>query len=202
LTYVPSDDVYGDFSFVGTEITTNPPEYPVTAYNIRIEFQDNTQDPATFASGSFDQVQYIDDYTRTGSNERTYATALDAVAHGTFPPGNIIQTYDKAPGKQMLAVVSDDKGVGHEGVDIYSGFMYAVYKPDPDDPTRYDRDENSHRIGSDDYMLQDGDYVLWVIGHLYDYYTYFPDRITAAAESPVGDPGAESEAEEYGIGGD
>jgi hypothetical protein len=190
-------DAYGDFSFVSTEYSSYP-EYPVTAYDIKIEFRDHYQLPATFATGNFAQVQFGDDFVSDPSaHERTYATALDAVAHGTLPPGNIIQTYAKTPGKQMLTAVSDNLGVRHYGRDSKSGFMYAVYKPDPNDPTQYNRDENSHRISPDDYLLEDGDYILWAIGHLYDYYAYFRNTITVIPETGT-EPNAETE--EYGIG--
>jgi hypothetical protein len=194
LTYLPSS-YSGDFSFVGTEFSSYP-EYPVTAYNIGIEYQDNYQIPATFATGSFEEVQYIDDYAPYGSHERTYATALDAVARSMQVSPPVIHNYSKTPGKQLLAVVSDDIDVGHKGLDVNSGFMYAVYKPSSANPTQYTRDDSSERIGPDDYLLSDGDYILWAIGHLYAYDEYFPSEIERVAD----DAEAETEELEYGIG--
>jgi hypothetical protein len=194
LTYLPSS-YYGDFSFVSTDFTS-PPEEPVTAYNIGIEFQDHYQIPALFGEGTLAQVQYIDDYTWTGSNERTYATVLDAVARSMQVSPPIIHNYGKVYLRQQLEVVSDDIDVRHYGRDKNSGFMYAVYKPSSVNTTQYTRDDSSERIGADDYLLSDGDYILWAIGHIYAYDEYFPAEI----ERVVGDAEAEAEELEYGIG--
>jgi hypothetical protein len=176
-----SDGNTGDFSFVGT-VYNNADTGRVA--NIRIEFYDQnpTLYPA-FATGVFDTVYGYDDYdsiTIVPDHGRSYPTPLDAVAHGTLPPGNIITTYHKYTQTQDILDIVDVNGAYHTP-GAGEGFLYAVYYPDPNVAGQYDRDPDSEYIGYDDYLLQQGALVIYAIGNYDDvkeYASYFPDTIT------------------------
>jgi hypothetical protein len=169
----------GDFSFVGTVYRT-PDTGSVS--DIGIEFYPaNPAQSAAIATGSFENVNGYDDYdSALGDYGRSYPTPLDAVAHGTLTPGNILTTYHKYAGYQNLLDIVDLNNVTYAPApNTKEGWMYAVYYPSKN-PGQYDRDPISQIVGYDDYLLERGALVIYAIGVYSDteYAAYFPDTIT------------------------
>jgi hypothetical protein len=172
----------GDFTFVGTEFRA--PDTGSSPF-INIEFYDmNPRIPADLVtSGKFKVVDGSDDYAWSPAHGRSYATALDAVAHSFYPAG-IIRLYTKAPGFQLLDSITDLNGNVHpDPRSEITGWLYAVYYTD--DGRNYVRDPDSFYIGPDDYKFKDDKIgektpalVIWGIGGLSQYGYYFPDTIT------------------------
>ena len=173
--------VEGDFSFVATEFGAQDTG---TVSNISIEFYkgDPTQGSSTFiVKGSFSAVLGNDDYfgsTLIGHG-RSYPTALDSVAHGTLPPGNIISTYTKYQGTQGLRTITDNFGNVYPSLpSVDYGWMYGVYYPDPDTKGQYNLDATSKPIAADDYLLLEDALVIWGIGNsLSQYDSFYPSTI-------------------------
>jgi hypothetical protein len=175
-TYDLDPVVTGDFSFVATDYSI-PDSGHVPA--IDIELYDGPTTLTPFAVGSFGNVDGIDDYTSIpGDHGRSYSTALDAVAHGTFPPDEIITTYSKVANTQTLLTVIDLQNTSHTA-DMANkyGWMYAVYYQDTIYPRKWNRDSNSVIIGPDDYMLQEDALVIWTIDKFSNYDVDFPEEI-------------------------
>jgi hypothetical protein len=187
LTYsYDGDDGDGGFTFVTTDFTYIAQDSG-TEDNIGIEFYyvDPMVPTDLITSGDFDTISGGDDRATAPAYGRSYATPLDAVAHGTIYPGNIIRTYGKAAGQQMLASITDLAGNTYTGSGSGSkatGWLYAVYYTD--DGHNYTRDLDSQYIGADDYKFKEDrseEYsalVVWGIGEFdKDYSNYFPNTI-------------------------
>jgi hypothetical protein len=124
-TYNNDANAYGDFSFVATDYTA-PDSGKVST--IGIEFWDGIPelDPL-IASGDFTMVNGNDDYAPYGTYGRSYATAMDSVAHGTLYPPYVISTYTKTFGTAMLDSIMDMNGNKYQGDGEGIGWMYGVY---------------------------------------------------------------------------
>jgi hypothetical protein len=181
--YTPVNTASGDFFAVATD--QGSPDSGST-FSVGIEFYDS--DPVRytpFAVGMFNTVSGGDDYA-TDNRGRSYPTVLDAVAHGTLPPGNIISTYHKKTSptpKAMLEDVVDTNGNYHQGNGRTTGWMYAVYYQNETIQTQYDRDPDSRIEGADEYefrgLPRKGQaLVIWAIGAINQYDSFFPTTIT------------------------
>jgi hypothetical protein len=178
--YTPLPTVSSDFVVVARD-----DDYPDSGstFNIGIEFYNgNPSQSMPFAEGTFDTVNGNDDYAEDARG-RSYPTVLDAVEHGTQGRNHIIQAYHWASGKAMLGDVVDNDGVYHHGDGRYTGWLYAVYYQSERTPTQYTRDLESYIFGPDDYKFKDDErtgkaLIIWAIGALGQYDTFFPTQIT------------------------
>jgi hypothetical protein len=176
-----------DFTFVTTDFRAQDSG---TVNNIKIEFYrgDPKNPPVNFiTSGDFSAVGGTDDHIPTlpappQPYGRSYATALDAVAHGFAGSGSekILNNYAKTeePPVQFLVSITDLNDNTYEGSGSgvnETGWMYAVYYPAGG--TTYARDPDSYFVGPDDYKLKENALVIWAIGRLGDYSGFFPNTI-------------------------
>jgi hypothetical protein len=169
VTYNPNG-AYGDFSLVITDLTDPDSGY---VENVAVEYYEADQ-TTYFAKGTFDNVDGSDDEAIAGANGRSYATALDVVAHGVPKYADIIDSYTKYEDSQILETVTDLNGIEHP-VDSSDFWLYGVYYSP--DGVNWNRDDAAEIIGPDDYYVRNGARILWKLTDSYDpgtYDTLFP----------------------------
>jgi hypothetical protein len=157
---------YGDFSLVITDLSEQDTG---SVDNILIKFYDPSA-TTEFVSGDFSTVRGGDDVAIAGANGRSYATALDAVAHGKSNIADIFNDYVKYSNSQILETIIDANNNDHPTSPSYF-WLYGIYisnGPGAD----WVRDDSAEVIGPDDYLLKEGLMVLWKLTDSYDPGTY------------------------------
>lgn len=167
--YVDSDPtVYVDLTFVVSDPKQSSPSVTDNLIEYYIGAITRGNNPLT--GGRLPSVSPNGYYPPGGFDDRSYATAMDAVAQSQ---GSIIQLYNN-PNLVTRLYNMEYSNVWYPNAQYSGGWYYAVYNSNGSGG--YVRDDMSRILGPFEYQLEDDDLVAFVLfnGVESDWPTLFP----------------------------
>jgi hypothetical protein len=184
--YISTDPtVYADFTFVVTDSSLEPDAKDVTVYYYDQSFDEENLTTNLIAGGLLTSVPANGYYPDPNFDDRSYPTALDAVAASQGPYIEWYNTgldpYTNWPPYLYNITIDGNPDIKYPNAISTGDWFYGVYKPDGNGG--YDRDFLSKVEGTFDYYVEDDDLVIFVLnpGEYSDYDNLFPEAIPAPA---------------------